>query len=544
MKTTSTLFIVLLLAFIGRSQDSFNMNLEANWDDNGLPSSGGLSYNDCWGYNASNGTEVAILGTLQRVYFFDVSDPSDPEIIDYFTVLNENGTTNNSIWRDFKTYDHYAYASADQGTTGLLIFDLQYVPDSVVLVAQNQDFWLRSHNIWIDVPNGRLYAAGPNTNSGGTIVLDLATDPEDPVEIGSPTLPLGYIHDIHVVDHIAYASHGSDQALSIYDFTDAEDPILIRTLEDYPEPGYNHSSWLDASGTRLVFADETWGQALKLVNPNLTDHQSTNYHLFQSQLLENNPNSIAHNPFIKDDLCYIAYYHDGVQIFDISDTNDITRVAYYDTYSNTNYDGYEGCWGVYPFLESGYIVASDISNGLFVLSVSGDVLPLNFIAFDAVKKSTDAIMTWKVTAPDDGEYFFVEHSKDGVAFETIAELPAQKHTLTYQSLHTDPGPGMHYYRVVVRHLDGAREYTHVRQIQFEMDEALIVKPTLVDDMLRVDTRASGQISLISVDGKQLLSSEAGELERLELNVGYLPAGQYYVILRSGDLEYTTAFTKK
>src|SRR5690606_27722698 len=98
----------------------------------------------------------------------------------------------------------------------------------------------------------------------------------------------------------------------------------------------------------------------KLVNPNIFEPQTTDYHLFKSQLLENNPNSIAHNPFIKGDLCFIAYYHDGVQVFDISDPENIVRIAYYDTYSNTNYDGYEGCWGVYPFLESGNIIASDI----------------------------------------------------------------------------------------------------------------------------------------------------------------------------------------
>src|SRR5690606_28004770 len=171
----------------------------------------------------------------------------------------------------------YCYASADQGTSGLLIFNLEYVPDSVVLVNQTQEFFLRAHNIWIDEANGRLYTAG-GTNGTGTTILDLATDPENPVEIAEVTLPLGYIHDIHVVDHIAYASHGTDQALAIYDMEDPDNVILLNTLDLYPEPGYNHSSWLDASGTRLVFCDETHGKSVKLVNPNIFEPQTTDYH--------------------------------------------------------------------------------------------------------------------------------------------------------------------------------------------------------------------------------------------------------------------------
>ena len=39
----------------------------------------------------------------------------------------------------------------------------------------------------------------------------------------------------------------------------------------------------------------------------------------------------------------------------------------YDTYTQGSGNGFNGCWGVYPFLPSGTIVASDIDNGLFVL---------------------------------------------------------------------------------------------------------------------------------------------------------------------------------
>ena len=66
------------------------------------------------------------------------------------------------------------------------------------------------------------------------------------------------------------------------------------------------------------------------------------------------------------------YYMDGVQVYDITDTSNPVRVGYYDTYPDNGAtffgSAYEGCWGVYPFLPSGNIIASDITYGLFVLS--------------------------------------------------------------------------------------------------------------------------------------------------------------------------------
>jgi hypothetical protein len=388
------------------------------------------------------------------------------------------------------------------------------------------------------VDHGRLYAAGSNTLSQGINVLDLEADPEDPVLIGNATLPLGYVHDVHVVDNIAYASHGADQALTIYDYSDADDPVVIRTLDNYPEPGYNHSSWLDASGNRLVFADETHGMGLKCVNPNITEHQTTNYHIFRS-----NTGAIAHNPFIKGDLCYVAYYHDGVQVFDISDTNNIDRVAYYDTYSPGGYGGYEGCWGVYPYLESGIIIASDITYGLYVLTLEEELLPLEVINFEAINVESDARLTWKVTTPEDGQEFYVEHSDNGTTFEKLNTIRAVHSVLNYEFIHRDPGPGNHYYRIVVRHTDGELDPTPVRLLQFKLDNALRVRSTIIDQYLRVDTGQSGILSVISYDGREIITRQVHALERNEIEMNGQPAGVYYVVLRVGEENFVETVAK-
>ncbi|MBK9737387.1 MAG: hypothetical protein IPO92_21500 [Saprospiraceae bacterium] len=87
-------------------------------------------------------------------------------------------------------------------------------------------------------------------------------------------------------------------------------------------------------------------------------------------------NNRPHNPFVKGDTLFLSYYEDGVQMFNISDPLLPKRIAYFDTYTLQNGQGYsvpahdwKGPWGVYPFLPSGCIVVGDISQGLFTFKL-------------------------------------------------------------------------------------------------------------------------------------------------------------------------------
>lgn len=150
------------------------MALWANWDDNTLLTFSGIQYNDLWGYSDQLGGEYVILGTAQKILFINISNPATPNLIASF-----NGGAS-SIWRDFKTYGHYAYGVADQGSEGLIVFDLQNLPNSVTKVSQITTDFQRAHNIYIDASSGRLYVAGSNTLSEGRIVLDVGANPTNP----------------------------------------------------------------------------------------------------------------------------------------------------------------------------------------------------------------------------------------------------------------------------------------------------------------------------------------------------------------------------
>lgn len=359
--------VALFLSNSALSQGSFNVTYLGNWDNENLPVHSGNTYNDIWGF-VYDYKEYAILGSVGRTHFIDVSNPPFlQEVISFPSGIN-------TIWRDFKTYGHYAYGVADQSTpsnpNNLQIFDYSGLPDTIVKVFDANTFFQTAHNIFIDEKNGRLYVVGSDTRPNGIIVLDLTANPASPTLLASVNLPGGYVHDVYVRDNIAYCSHGFS-GLYIYDMTNPTTPVLLGNLTSYPFQGYNHASWLSDDGNFLVFADESFGRPLRIVD--ITDLSDLSIvSTFHSALLAPAfTNSIAHNPFVRDGYAFVSYYHDGLQIFDISDVLEPVRVAYYDTHANTDYNGYDGAWGVYPFLPSHNILISDQLNGLFVVKFDG-----------------------------------------------------------------------------------------------------------------------------------------------------------------------------
>lgn len=362
MRIFSLLFFLVFTLSV-QAQEANNITLLDNWADPDLPDAGALSYNEVWGYADCNGNEYGIFGSSAFIHFFNVTDPSN------IVEINAIAGGSTTIWRDVKTYEDHAYAVCDNCAEGLMVFDMSNVPTEVTLALQTTDYFNSSHNIWVDEEIGRLYAVGTNSNGQGMHVFDLTEDPSNPVLLAEPILAGGYVHDINVFNNIAFASSGNN-GLYVYDFTDPANPVTLGSLTEYPEQGYNHSTWPTADGTTLIMADETHDRGLKTVNiSDLEDITVTD--VFRSELLAPDvTGSIAHNPFIRGNYAFVSYYHDGLQVFDLSDPENVVQVAGYDTEpDNTNYNGFTGMWGVYPFLPSGTILGSDTHRGFYTFSM-------------------------------------------------------------------------------------------------------------------------------------------------------------------------------
>lgn len=363
-------FLLLVGIFISMNvvaQDSLNMEVLYNWFDDDLPASFGHNntYNEIWGY--TDGTlEYAIIGTTMGTHIFDVTNPESATLLHFIEGAFTGG---NVVHRDYHDYQGYLYIVCDEGASTLQIVDLSNLPGSIDIVYDSSDLFTRSHNIFIDEAKGILYVCG------GSSQLDLY-DLEDPTspeflidcdeDVSGWEASAGYIHDIYVEDGIAFCNAGGD-GLYIVDFNDVNNVQFLGSLTDYPESGYNHSGWLHEDGDIYALADETHGTRIKILDVS----DPTDIEVLSFIGTDIDDNSIPHNLIFKGDYLHVSYYFDGYYIFDVSDPENPVVSAFYDTSVVPHSSGYKGLWGIYPYLPSGNLLASDMQEGLFVLSDDG-----------------------------------------------------------------------------------------------------------------------------------------------------------------------------
>lgn len=557
MKNTFIL-LFLLLSGILQAQMSDNMTLLDTWSDPTLVTHSGLIYNDCWGYTAPDGREYAILGSAEMIHFIDITDPTDVTEVARFDNLNVNGTTGRSLWRDFKTHDEYAYAVADQQTEGLIVFDLSDLPNSVSKVHQSTASFTQAHNIYIDEAKDRIYIPGSDTHGGGIIVFDISpANAAAPVEIGAPNMTGGYSHDIHVRNDTAYCFHGNNNTVKfgVYDFSDAQNPVLLGSMPTYANQGYNHSGWLTEDSQFMIFCDESTGREVKVADlTDLTDITAPASAFFNANLDGDTPlNNIAHNPFVKGDYVYVAYYNEGVQVWDVSDPLNAVLEGYYDTVPSTTAGNFDGVWGVFPYFDSETVIASDTETGLYVLRVNS-ILPVELTRFTAALNEGKAELNWRTEFEQDNDFFAVEHSTDGNEFKEIGTVKGNgtvSAPIDYAFTHDNPQDGDNYYRLKQTDFDGSFEYSKVRRVRLNSDMQVKVYPTLLaaGESLTVDFSDKSSFDrsyrLVDAAGKTLRSGEISAVETsFTMQTENLPAGVYFAEIQAGNRTLTKRFIIK
>ena len=99
-------------------------------------------------------------------------------------------------------------------------------------------------------------------------------------------------------------------------------------------------------------------------------HNNGSY-LFESLFgTKNYQQRTPHNIQCDNSFVYVAYYNEGLRIFDMR-TSPPQEIAFYNTYQpiiseNTSFT-MNGAWGVYKYRDSPHIIVSDRQNGLFLI---------------------------------------------------------------------------------------------------------------------------------------------------------------------------------
>lgn len=339
--------LILLLSSVTAFSQLPNKNTYLIAQVNSYPGYAGL-----WGYISPDNREYAILGCINGTSIVDITDSADIHEINFIPGFN-------SVYREIKTYSHYAYVVSEATNSKLQILDLQYLPDSVSLVATfAYPGFTRAHNISQSGPY--LYLSGGNVcPNGGVQILELL-NPVSPSVRGFNSVR--YIHDSRIINDTIWAANILNQRVSLINATDKDNLPEIRSfvsLEPMP-----HNTALSSDRKYLFLTHENQDPPGSLEIWNVEDLENITY--VNNWLPTGITTSVTHNIEVFGNLAIVAHYTAGVRILNISNPEIPVEVAWYDTRPQDNDNLFQGCWGVYRF-PSGKIIASDISNGLFVI---------------------------------------------------------------------------------------------------------------------------------------------------------------------------------
>jgi choice-of-anchor B domain-containing protein len=326
------------------------------------------------------------MGLRNGVAFIDLSDPENPLYVGKLPTH-----TDPSLWRDVKVFADHAFIVSDQNDDhGMQVFDLtelRSVLSPPATFAETAHFigpvgtrlW-SAHNIEINEETGFAYVVGtspsPAPCAGGLYMIDINT-PTSPQFAGCFSGD-GYTHDVqcvvyhgpdlqHVGKEICFASN--EDTLTIVDVTNKQNPVQL-SATGYTDHGYVHQGWLTEDHRYFLHDDElderNFGHNTRTYTWDIADLDDPELTGFWDAA----GSSVDHNQYIKGRYTYQANYKRGLRILEIVDPSTATlqEVAFFDTHvEGGNTTEFRGAWSSYPFFDSGIVLVSDISRGLFVL---------------------------------------------------------------------------------------------------------------------------------------------------------------------------------
>lgn len=175
-------------------------------------------------------------------------------------------------------------------------------------------------------------------------------------------------------------------------------------------------------------------------------------------------------------------------------------------------------------------------SGFFAKSTS-DPLPVTLASFEAAKEGNAVLLNWKTTSEINSDFFAIERSTNGTAWETIGKIPAMNNsrvTQSYAFRDSSPRSGENIYRLKMTDRDASFTYSRMRSVTFQASDEVVLYPNPGSGpvQVRVSPRYIGsQATLIDGSGKVLKTiSIAAENFRLNLNA----SGAYLLRMQDGQ----------
>ncbi len=340
---------------------------------------------DLWIWEGVDGRDYAVTGTWGAngvAYFWDVTDPSSPELID--SVVVDARTVNDVKISEDGRVAVISREGASNRRNGIVILDVTNPRDVQIHSTFDDELTGGVHNVFIY--DNHVYAV----NNGRRFDVINIEDPTNPYRVGRFELdtPGHAIHDVWVVDGIAYTSNWGDGVVLI-DVGNGimggspSNPIKITSYADFGGATHAAFPYESPTGKFYVFmGDERGRPGFDGQEGNVPPLMGGYIHIvdFTDPM---NPEEVAryevpeagsHNLWIEDDKLYAAYYNGGMRVVDISgelkgnlmyQNREIARYLAYDP------EGYVPnapfTWGPQPY--KGNLFFAEHNSGLWAVKL-------------------------------------------------------------------------------------------------------------------------------------------------------------------------------
>jgi hypothetical protein len=340
---------------------------------------------DLWIWEGVDGRDYAVTGTHSAkgaAYFWDVTDPTQPELTD--SVVVDARTVNDVKLSEDGRIAVISREGASNRRNGIVILDVSNPRDVQTISTFDDELTGGVHNLF--VYQDHVYAV----NNGRRFDVINIADPTAPYRVGRFELdtPGHAIHDVWVVDGIAYTSNWGDGVVLI-DVGNGvaggspANPVKIASYADFGGATHAAFPYQSPTGKFYVFMGDERGRSGFDGQSGKVPGRMAGYIHIVDFTDPQNPEEVAryevaeagsHNLWIEDDKLYAAFYNGGLRVVDIAGElkgnlgaqgREIANYISYDPEGNVPNSPF--VWGPQP--HKGNLFFSDMNSGLWAVKV-------------------------------------------------------------------------------------------------------------------------------------------------------------------------------
>ena len=168
-------------------------------------------------------------------------------------------------------------------------------------------------------------------------------------------------------------------------------------------------------------------------------------------------------------------------------------------------------------------------------------LPIKLASFEAKKANTKTVLTWTSTEEVNASHYIVQRSKffedtehraneDQSFITELGTIDVKGSRSSYSFIDNVPENGVNYYRLKMVDLDGSKDYSDVRAVEFGNSKTEVYPNPFLDNFTIVLGNNVEKVNIYNTAGILLKSINAVNLISLKIDMEYAKAGMYFAEL--------------